>query len=747
MEFENIKTSLIPYDQNEIETLMQQLLLQNGVTDILYPGSNISQISAVVSYVISTLNVNTSANLQETILPLATKRMNVLMGARQLGYEPANIKSYRYKITIKPSYDASVKITDPNSPDFGNIDLQDQTHPRDIFIERNTKFQNGDKTYYYIGPRIVIKNITNYDITYINDVNTGKLKSKMTAEIEVIEGILNTPETDPILSMTAVDYHKDGTPKVRQDYLVPYHNLDDKDGIRVFLSYVDQNGYNKFKEEWSQAEQFIFDDSLNYNKLKFLRMRNIILGMPAIFFEFAGFGNGIRSKTQIDVEVLQSSGAGGEAKGKFSTEGTTNFGIFEVPNYTLIQKGVSEESNEEIKENAIVFHNTGNRAVTRNDYITLAKKLPLVREADAWGGEDETPQVIGNIWLSCTPANTERPINKLVHSPDAQDPSSWEKFIIDTGTTSLDPSDKFQKNWRNWYLIDEEYEGFQDKKTNIISRGVFPFLETFKIMTMRLNYRHPLYVDFHYDVQIVKYDMHRSIQETNKLVFDTIDHYFKTKIETFDSEYLNSNLQRVLDTVLDYKAGVNFELNLRGVLARRMIDKYTRYKTVDTKGKPTGDNKIIVQLAYPFENIIPKGIQEPLNSDVLPVIDTKVFGQKNQALWCNYKDLEAKTQIGSVRKIPIHYGGTLPAPGTPGTGGQVIGEYRVDLRKNIIEMEFDFKQNTTLIDDIFGVTNPGVSLDQYAEFDISYYPYDTNLVNVPFTKNIMPRLKSVNFHY
>ncbi len=90
--------SVLPYDQGEIEAVMKKLLYEYGITDVMYPGSNISQLSAVVSYAIASLNINTAINLQETLLPLATKRSNILFGARQLGYEPKQKKSYIYRI-------------------------------------------------------------------------------------------------------------------------------------------------------------------------------------------------------------------------------------------------------------------------------------------------------------------------------------------------------------------------------------------------------------------------------------------------------------------------------------------------------------------------------------------------------------------------------------------------------------------------------------------------------------------------
>jgi hypothetical protein len=47
--------------------------------------------------------------------------------------------------------------------------------------------------------------------------------------------------------------------------------------------------------------------------------------------------------------------------------------------------------------------------------------------------------------------------------------------------------------------------------------------------------------------------------------------------------------------------------------------------------------------------------------------------------------------------------------------------------------------------DFFGAAVNGVS--ETARFEIAYPPYDVNLTNAAFAKNIIPRLKKVNFNY
>ena len=417
-EFKNIETSLIPYDQNEIETLMKQLMFQNGMTDVMYEGSNVSQIASVISYAIASLNVNTAINLQETILPLATKRMNILMGARQLGYEPRAVTSYKYELKIKPMFYTGKEVLvqedpqDPNSQMIVNV--QDDLFYFGYKIEPYTEFRNGERSYWYTGPSITIlpdnganqpKGFTNLDVLNSRQASG---REDIVAVIEVIEGKLTRSHEDTELQIQAIDYQEDKITKTKQDYLVPYVNVEQNEGIQAYLTYIDKNGLTRSREHWTVSDSLLVDETLSYNQRKFARMENIILGYPAVFFEFAGLGNGIRSKTQIEFDVLQSSGSLGLATEQFEVVDTRGSEIFEVMDYTMIQEGRLAESDKNIKENAIVFHNTGNRAVTRSDYTSITKKHETIKEADAWGGEEETPKQKGEIWISGTPRKQYR---------------------------------------------------------------------------------------------------------------------------------------------------------------------------------------------------------------------------------------------------------------------------------------------------------------------------------------------------
>lgn len=378
----NIIKEIIPFTQNEIELEVKQLLLAKGLTDILYPGSNISQLSDIMTYLVHVLNTNTAINLQEVILPLASKRMNVLFGARQLGYEAVQKTSYRYEVTIqiRENLDAN---GNPTSGDFR------------IQIPKYTKFTSNGNTYYYLGEDI--------DITTNNQ---DRFDADFT--ITVKEGDLIRYDDNELLRFRAFNIvDKNGAVTTKQNYLVPFRDIEN-DGLEVYLTYVDTYGTTVVREPWNRSEQFLVDSSFEYQKRKFIRLENFFLEFPSIFFEIGGYGNPIRLNTLVEINALISKGKDGKAGDEFIVENTDLVEQITVSPGIIEHYGTNEESIENIKENAPIFHNSANRAVTALDYVALSQRHETVSLASVWGGEDEVSNRFANILFSFTPSRTVR---------------------------------------------------------------------------------------------------------------------------------------------------------------------------------------------------------------------------------------------------------------------------------------------------------------------------------------------------
>ena len=396
---------IIPFTYDEIEQKVKDLLLSKGFKDIEYPGSNISQISDIMTYLTHVLNTNTAINLQEVLLPLATKRVNVLFSARHLGYEPKRKTSYRYSLKIN----------------FKKRDNIADNEPYNFVLDKYTKFSSNGNDYYYMGDPVVVEGITN------------KNRFDKSFTIEVKEGTLHKYEDDDFLNIRAYAELTDSGSFTKQNYMIPYRDVED-DGIELFLTYVDDYGTLIEKEKWERYDSIMIDSTYDEVKKKFITLENIFLEMPSVFFEIGGIGNPVRINTLIQANVLVTKGKEGEAGEIFTAPDELKDQIT-VFMEDITHYGTDNESVAEIKENAMIYHNSANRAVTALDYKAIVKNHESVRYGDVWGSEEEFYNVFlpGNILFSLFP---QRTIRELIPTPinskdNAKDEYSANKAQFD----------------------------------------------------------------------------------------------------------------------------------------------------------------------------------------------------------------------------------------------------------------------------------------------------------------------------
>ena len=132
----------------------------------------------------------------------------------------------------------------------------------------------------------------------------------------------------------------------------------------------------------------------------------------------------------------------------------------------------------------------------------------------------------------------------------------------------------------NWFVSDAEYT------------EVFDFLDEYKIPTLVLNNRHPLYMDFNYRINILKFNTTVSKPDTRKNVFSTINEYFNgsdvdVAVESFDFEYFNSNVNKRIDLELTDSTGFVIDLETSIMLTSENVK----------------EEYLNIPLSFPFENL------------------------------------------------------------------------------------------------------------------------------------------------
>lgn len=613
----------IPFNFDDLYSKVQAKFIEKGYD--YQEGSNTSQLITAMSYLISMLNANTAVNINENILTLARKRNNILQDARLLGYEPGNKVSFQYEL----------ELTLPAG---------------DFILPKYTEFIANTKKYYYFGELITLVGVTEgYKLNII-----------------VKEGTLIKSTEDNALSIIIDEFTENGITKNQYYVDVPYTSVED-DGIEAFLTYYDDNGVLFNKEQWKKIETFTVDSDTILSK-QFYRLNLIGYDTPRVYFKLPNTGDDLRLGTKIEMNILQSSGSSG-----VMTELPTTTLSAEVTAYNLKIQGTEEEEIQSIKQNAPLFWNSANRAVTKNDYKSICERLTLIDKSFIWDGNNEYPKVPGKIWFSFIPGTYTR------------------LFLQDAFKTvfELDLLD----DSANWFLEDAEI------------LEIFDYLEAYKIPTLELLHRHPILLDFEFDIEILKYDITTSESSQNETIFNIIDDYFSSnilhKLEDFETEFFRSNLIKRIDTQITDITGVNVTL-------RNSVTLYNKYIINEDLNK-----KIIIPLGLPYENYYTNiGNLIPAN---MPSIDTIEFiDLKNLTVdWSTLIGSESQEEIVDLNIL---------------LDTDIVGKYRIFNNKYILVEIY--------IDDII-ITDANINQK------VLNIKYKTD--NIQIQKNTIPRLKRVNF--
>lgn len=684
---------IIPYSYDDIKNEVIKKLKERGYNADVQ-SSNASLLADILSYLAYGININTSFQAGEMLLSTAEYRKNILMGARQLGYESSRKVSYAYSLEIKPLKDSEKDDTNEDK--------------RLYSIPKYTKFTSGSNTYYYMGNDIEFE-VSN------NDITNGNYPTTI---IDVKEGTLykwNDNQTSQVFTLDAIQV--DGIIKSSNKIALYKQNIEEN-GLEIFVTYIDSNGNSKVDEYWEKSDQFMIDADTDTNK-KYFVLNNIDYGGIDVYFQLSGIGTNLLPGSVIKVTYLESKGSGGVSGDSFSfSENTYPFNLMEIDSFSLKVIGTDEETNQSIKENAPIFHNSANRAVTARDYTAICNRYTNIHQTQVWGGDEEQVVQLGHIWFSFIPEYRN------------------QTFNFDETTQTYYLADKND----SYYLKESEIRSTTlDANGNIINKGIFDELDSYKIMTMELHNRYPIYMDFDYEIRIVKQNVVISKQEIQAKLFEILKNYFKTSIEFFETSYFHSNVIKRLDTELYDVSGLQVTVNMN-------IPLYIRNK------EPNKD-VIYIYLAIPFEQIITKTEdgQNQLHPDLLPQLSSDNFGGDVEVDFNH--PVGGFTLVGNSDAIIGNF--------VIGDGSSAIfdGENLVTTDGIIVRstsISFNIIVNGTVIGKynivyndrrrfiVIEITDP-VFLSTLDNITPKYLKIKYSADNLSFYKNTIPRLSSVKF--
>ena len=142
---------LLPTNFDEIsDTFKAKIKEKYGITDTQFQGSNVSILADIMAYAATLIDTNMNFGINESILSTATTRKNITNLAREIGYEPAFRRSFKYEIRLKAKKGGLIEI-----PKF-------------------TKFSGGKKDYYFLDDS---KSMLFGDEVFITIINQDKFNN------------------------------------------------------------------------------------------------------------------------------------------------------------------------------------------------------------------------------------------------------------------------------------------------------------------------------------------------------------------------------------------------------------------------------------------------------------------------------------------------------------------------------------------------------------------------------------------
>lgn len=640
----------IPYNFDELYKNAQYILGRAGFD--VSEGSNTSQLAATMAYMVASLNTNTAFNINETLLPFATKRKNILQDARVLGYEPKHKASYEYKakFEIDPMYIGFGTLTIPRYSyiDVGKNryyvwdDKQDLTLNLGTFILNENEeplnptgildsnfhtpnfedIQDGS-IYYYVKYGEILKTIDSGTLKFIyNEAKSRFEKTLEEFEIKVKEGTLvRATDDSKTLKRTLTQVSEDET--VTTQYLdIPYTDVEE-DGIHCYVDMFEGDNYQN-GIEFTRTEDYFFERDGNENlKHKFLRLDDIEMGTPRVYFQYAGMGLGLPDDAVVSFDILISKGSDGSVSEKATgtlkppeieletnktSQFKSSFGLI-ISNLRvtleLNKTGTNDEYNSSIQVNAPKVWNSAHRLITNLDYKSACNRNTLVRDSSVWGGEEEFPRAPGHIWFSF--------LKGFDNDSAFNESENFNGFERENNTLTKKVSSEEEEEERVLFFKkyingSEIFEG----ETSILGS-----LKNRYVPSLIFHHRHPLFLNFDYTINIMKYDLKQNADDLHKTLFEVIKNCFignDLSLENFDAEYFHSNIVKRIDYSVSDLSGLTCKLETKIMLNE---------KTLVTENWERAYKDIYIPLCVPFEQYFdPEGF---LDISKLPNIDTEKF--------------------------------------------------------------------------------------------------------------------------
>lgn len=322
--------------------------------DYNFEGSTLSMLICLLAYNSQHSALIANAAINEAFLSTAQKRSNVVLRARELGYQPATSKAAMATVAVS----------------FVRPDLS-APYPQ-ITIDKGTKFSAviDGKSYYF-------QNVS--PVTVFSTTGT------YTTNLDIWQG-------------SFVSYYYNVVVGVTSKYTLPASNIDTR-----FLTVT-------VKDSPAAAAGTIWVPATDVNELngtsEVFWIEENTDGNYDLVFGDGVIGKALSTGNQIIVEYFLTAGAdanGAQTFARMQTIGGTSTAT--VTTVSVAAGGASKESTDSIRLLAPLELQAQNRAATVKDYIVVLKReYSDLDDVTVWGGEDNLPYpAYGKVFIAIKP--------------------------------------------------------------------------------------------------------------------------------------------------------------------------------------------------------------------------------------------------------------------------------------------------------------------------------------------------------
>lgn len=343
-------------DYTQIKTDLKAWLQSNypEFADLNFEGSTLSMLISLLAYNSQHAALIANAAINEAFLSTAQKRSNVVLRARELGYQPATAKAATATVAV------SFVRSDLTAP-----------YPQ-ITVDKGTKFSTviDGKSYYF---------------QTVSPVTVSSTTGTYTTNLDIWQG-------------SFISYYYTVSNPPTNKYTLPASSIDTR-----FLTVT-------VKESVASASGTIWVQATDVNELdgtsEVFWIEENTDGNYDLVFGDGVVGKSLTTGNQIIVEYFLTAGAeanGAKTFARMQTIGGSSTAT--VTTVSVAAGGSSKESTDSIRLLAPLELQAQSRAATVKDYIVVLKReFSDLDDVTVWGGEDNLPYpAYGKVFVAIKP--------------------------------------------------------------------------------------------------------------------------------------------------------------------------------------------------------------------------------------------------------------------------------------------------------------------------------------------------------